>query len=355
MCDIIVETINKGMIIMFKRGRIKKYLLSKGTVCITVILTILCALAYFGICLFVNKSPNSENIAMFLTLKDITLVVLSILGTNLLLSVIIDVYSKNKMLNEFFDEDIISSPNFYKHLDHENSEKMLNGLELTNHCNNNETLHKMYKSIRNKMDKYLNDKYYLDECAYVVHCVEKNNFFEKEILRTMKLKSYENEHTVKNYQLAEVNLTEVNGLPNFEIDEVRVNDNLVNHTNIIKEETYNNGSLEIKNGYNKKIKIYLKEKLCLTSNKSTQITIKYISRCPLDDIVSSFRTSIPCKNFSVHYFAEPKASYRVIAHAFGFHEGARSYPNTNNENEVKLGFNDWIFTDDGICITMVKK
>ena len=93
----------------------------------------------------------------------------------------------------------------------------------------------------------------------------------------------------------------------------------------------------------------------LSNNKATEVVVNSISRCPLNDVVSSYRTTRPCKNFTVNYIAEPKTYYRVIAHAFGFHECARSYPNGTKNNEVKVGFNDWIFTDDGICIIMTEK
>lgn len=340
---------------MFKNGKLKKFKVSTGVLILTIVLTVVCGIVYWFLCYYINNNSENTDLVNVVTIKDIVLVLLTILGTNLLISILVDVYSKNSIISEFFNKDIISSPDFYKRIDKEDREKILNTLELLDHCNNNKILHNMYKSIENKMDGYLKDTYYLETCEYVVHSVEKNNYYEKETLRSMKLKSYEENYDLKKFKLAEVNISEIQGLPSFEINEVSINGRKISNKNIEKIIVDNDDSLEIRNGYNKKIIILLKETLHLSQKKCVQVVINSISRCPLDDKVASFRTTQPCKNFTVNYIAEPKSDYRVIAHAFGFQDCARSYPNCKKDNEVKVGFNDWIFTDDGICITMVKK
>lgn len=124
-------------------NRIKKFLkrfnTNKGTKIIIWILITITVVSYFVFSYLVNNiTINSVNVStltdnwqynLFCVLKETCIVVSSGLGINLLVSLLIERKNQNKAFEEFFANDIISSPKFYTSLSEEDKMRMLYALE----------------------------------------------------------------------------------------------------------------------------------------------------------------------------------------------------------------------------------
>ncbi len=346
---------------MYNKGKIKKYKVSTATVVLLVILVLVFGLGYIFLCQYMNDNKLRDD-AVLLTIKDILIVLLTICGTNLLVSVIVEVKSNNKMFTDFFNQDIISSPEFYKHLKTDERKSMLSTLETVELYDGKDEISEMYDSIKEKMNLHKEDDYYFEKCAYRITVSEDGNYFKKRTSRTLEIKSYKDKIVIPRYLLARIvcndisNCLDKNNIEVFIETErdgsfVKLDPNkdlIIKSNNKVRE-------IQRKNGYTKIIDIYLKKDLNLNNRRSNKITINYELLCSKNDKVSVYRTLYPCKQFSVHYSVEPKGKYKLIGNAFGFHEKAANQPNYNDDNEIDVELNDWIFTDDGICVALVEK
>ena len=330
------------------KKKIQKFKVTGKVWVISLILTIVAIgfFVYTTICLNTESKPN----VLISTVKDISVIVMSILGTNLLVSVFVEVYNKNKILNDFFNKDIISASQYYTNLVPEQRCKMLKALEFSERCNNNIVMREMYESIQKKISEYKKDDYYFEELEYSVTCTDKGSYYEKDVLRTMRLKSYDGTCTIENYKIAEVNVGKINGnIDTFEVSSVYVNGQPVEYKPPCCAD--NSDVNDCRNGYLDKITLELKEKIEFDNLTGIIITVDCITRCPKEDKVSTYRISRPCKKFTVSYTAD--SNYKLTGHAFGFLDSAEAYPNPKKKNTIKLGFSDWIFTDDGVIVTMI--
>ena len=78
-----------------------------------------------------------------------------------------------------------------------------------------------------------------------------------------------------------------------------------------------------------------------------------VTRCPKDDITSSFRASRPCKKLHVNYLMNSK-NYHLVTDTFGICETAEDASSNNDPYEADIEFKDWVLEDNGLVITMVK-
>lgn len=346
---------------MYNKGKIKKYKVSTVTLVLLVILVLAFGLGYFFLCQYMNDNSLRDN-AVLLTIKDILIVLLTICGTNLLVSVIVEVKSNNKIFTEFFTQGIISSPEFYKRLKPDERKNMLSTLETVELYDGKDKISEMYDSIKEKMNHHKKDEYYFEKCAYKITVNEEGNYFKKRTSRTLEIQSYKDKVVIPKYLIARI---VCNDIPNcLDQDKIEVfieterDGSLVKldpNKDLIIKSNNKVGEIQRKNGYTQIIDICLKKDLNLNNRKSNKITINYELLCSKNDKVSVYRTLYPCKLFSVHYSVEPKEKYKLIGNAFGFHEKAANQPNYNDDNEIDVELNDWIFTDDGICVALVEK
>lgn len=288
-------------------------------------------------------------------LKDILLVIISVLGTNLLLNVVIQKGQNNDFFTDFFANDIISSPEFYENLDDKNTIKILKCLESKQYFNNNVIITEMYDSIRHKLNK-IDKEYYFEKCTYNVTCSVYDNFFEKNIVRAIRIRSYKSSAEIRNFNLANYTSKTVNGHKSYELKSLVIDGHELDVSrNVTLKSIPIIDLMSKKNGYDSKINLQYNGKLSLRNDADTTITVNYIVRSTLDDITSTFRASEPCKNFQLIYKIDPNSNYKVTANAFGFWDSADSSPNNLIDHEININFNDWIFEDDGVTVSLSKK
>ncbi|MBO5089443.1 MAG: hypothetical protein J6C27_00820 [Clostridia bacterium] len=358
-----------------KSKKLKLYHVKKSTMLMTGITAFLCVviLVLIGTNSHIINSVSNDGITVnekmlihiCKIVADILIVIVSILGTNLLLSVLVEKNSKNNIVTEFLVNDMLSSESVYANLSDENQTALLKNIELRRVFDGNETAYEMHNYMNEKVKNNLKE-YYYSECEYVVVADVKDEYFEKTVTHTIVIVPYEKEKVLKKFPLTTINIKNINGLLNYELKDVQINgrplkivrDNngeFASNSEVQWEKVANKNKLDNKNGYNLKIKYYLKNRLMVSQNNPVKIVSNYITRCPIDDITTTFRASVPCKKFIVNYTVEPEEQYKLTGSAFGFLDAASAYQNSHKTNVMRFGFDNWIFTDDGVSIVMNKK
>ena len=99
----------------------------------------------------------------------------------------------------------------------------------------------------------------------------------------------------------------------------------------------------------------LKEDVELSCDESTEISVSYITKVPLSDNLYTCRSKVPCKHFVVTVNLENSPEYKLNAVAFGFLDTAKRSPDCVNDHEVRVEFDDWIFSKDGVTVAIAPK
>lgn len=360
MYNHIKKSIGGAQVSKNKNNIFKRFILSKKVSVLLVLFCFICFIFYIltvalsrmyeqelirlspGMCTFIDVS------------KDVLLMTTSILSVNLITSVVIEVKNKNKLLSEFFSNDIVSSPDFYSKLDFKDKMNMLKGLQMTEYFDGNDVYYSIHDSVIKHLKKE-NEEYYFDKCEYIVNAKDKGEYFEKTVTRSIQIKSYEKKKSIKKFMLARISLKQIDDMDNFQIKELRINGKTRPLSEIISEDEFIGDDLSKRNGYDKRTSFSLKSTLILSNDKATEITVKMVNVCPKDDLVSSYKATVPCKNFSVEYVMNDTDKYRIIAYGFGFINDAKQHPSNHGDNGVKLELSDWVLRDNGIVITIVPK
>lgn len=332
----------------------KRYKINKGTFIIMIILTFFCILVYFLIDFRINISDNitPKVIAIYETIKDILLVIVSVTGLNLLFSAIIEVKSKNSYLSEIMANDVIASNEFYDYMDNSKKESMYNALEKSLYFKD-DISHEIYKNIRYRLKENLGE-YYFTECSYSVTCTIHDTYIEKEITKTTKIRSYENEHIILNFRITNFTSKKVSGLEAFELKSVEINNKKLNQEDIDTNKS-DKANLDEQNEYDFSIDYLYNKKLALFSDKDTIITMKYITRTSKDDRMSTFRVGHPCKKFMLFYSVKQHEKYRIVVNAYGFLDDADNSTNNSSKSDITITFSDWIYNYDGVTVVILDK
>lgn len=355
--------------------KLKLYHIKRSTLITTIIIFSLCVVCIYltsqldyvinSVSIDGVKNDELNKLITYRTISDVMVVITSILGTNLLLSVLVEKRSKNNLVTEFLVNEMLASESVYFNLSDENQKTILDNIELRRVFENNKIAYNMHKYM---IDKVKNDlkNYYFAECEYVVVVDAKDEYFEKVLTHTIELKTYEPNTTIKEFSLAKINMKSIEGMPNFEIKDVQIdgvpvkiepdgNGKFTKNSEVQLKVVPNGNKLDNKNGYDTTVQYYLKKKLHCKNDESIKIVSNFITRCPMDDIVTTFRASVPCKKFSVNYTINQEQNYKLGGSAFGFLDASTAFQNSHKPNIMRFGFNNWIFTDDGVSITIIKK
>lgn len=336
------------------KGKIEKFKIKKSSICLLVILSVIGIFFYAGCSynLNVNESLSKNHEAILETLLNISTILISVCGINLLFSIIIEVKSKNALINEIIANDVISSPEFYGNMEDEKKLAMYNALESSLFSKYN-TVQDMYKSLRQKLQDNISD-YYYNECSYSVTCSIQNSFIEKKVSSCIKLRSFEKKKALKDFVLGSFVSKKINGFESCEIDSIKINGNALSDKDYKKVYAEIN-NLNKQNAYDESIKYIYSHKLNLTDDKDTEISMHYVTRTATDDITSTFRVRCPCKNFSLFYEIKEHDDFRIVCNAYGFLDDADNSTNNQENSNITIKFSDWIFNYDGVTVIILRK
>ena len=352
-------------------NRIKKFLkrfnTNKGTKIIIWILITITVVSYFVFSYLVNNiTINSVNVStltdnwqynLFCVLKETCIVVSSGLGINLLVSLLIERKNQNKAFEEFFANDIISSPKFYTSLSEEDKMRMLYALETHCYHDSSDIKKKMYESITKKLQSSTSQGYIIKDCDYNVSCYIYDDYIEKKFEKTIRIIPSNNKRTIREFPIIRNSSMKIKGMDAVKLESIKIDNKSydIEHDVDFKEGNNENG-LERKLGYIDTQWMKLKPKIKFKGNKviPKKIEIEFITRVPITDLSYVCRMSNPCEKFSFAFEIENCNDYKVNAYAFGFIDDGKDAPNVGKEGKVKIKFNDWIFPRDGVAISLHK-
>ena len=284
--------------------------MSKGTIVFSVVLTVLSFVCAFLCSCYLNsetvlasqgQGTVTKTYYLIKILNDVLVVFFSVFGTNLILTLCVEKKSRNKAFDEFFMDEIISSQSFYEHLQKQDKEKMLNALEMERYYNN-----EIKRDICNRTREKIisNSKsYYFADCSYNVTVKDKGNYFEKTVIYSVTIEPYEQKEELNNFVLAQVTNKKIYGLDIVEINSIEYNGD-----DITEKCVTDNIPIDIKFGEKKDFdnttQVAFEECFTITKDNPAKFIVNLTTRCPKEDITSSFRASVPCKQFSVNYKIE---------------------------------------------------
>lgn len=336
----------------------KRFKVDKKSMILMVFISVL-SFIFIGICsYYLNidedqlKEAGGVNIPAINVCKDLFIVVVSITGTNLLLNVLIEVKSKNQLLTELVENDVISSPKFYKNMETSVQLKMCQALEYNLYYHDS-VKQNMGIVAQSKISK-IKDSYYFEECLYMITCNIHDNYVEEDVVKEVIVRSYKESNTITNFLLTDCCLETVDGIIPFELLSVRVNNDLIKLEDIEELEFCSNGFVT-QNFYDFSKKYLYKKKISISNNHDTRIIIRYRMRSTCNARFNIFRPENPCKRFSLTYNLMPNSKYRIAASVFGFFEDGSSVINDAADYRVNIEFKNWFFNNEGIVIMILDK
>lgn len=304
---------------------------------------------------------NLEKKVLLSSLKDVLVVICSILGTNLIVSLIIQKKSQNDMYDEFLTEDLLQNTKFLKSMEKEKRQTLLRSIEKIDYMGCNEIYSELVNNVRNKIINSDYKFYYISNKIDII-CNKKSNYIEKEIIKTVEIRSFDKEYTAKDYIITKFALEKINTIKNVEIKKLVINGQTQN-VNVENENCdikfvnmQNDDNVYYDNvNYNEKGQCCLKKEITFYDNETTTIEVTYITRVPVTDKVYTSRLSVPCKRFHFHFrIDDSKTNYKIHAQAFGFQDDAMKNPAGSRKNEVTYEISDWAFPSDGVFVAFYK-
>lgn len=335
-----------------KAKKLQKFIVSKGVKILSSAIVFICSVVYIVIKYF---QGITETMPVWVgVIGEVMLVVISVFGTNLLLSVLIETRNKNALFSEFLANDILSSPEFYDHMTDENKRKMADTLNLSVNLNGNYDLLDMSKSVQEKLVTSQKE-YFFEKCSFDVSIKDEGKYFEKIVNRRATLCPYEDSVKIDGFSFLKIKTTDFVDTKPFSWKSISINGTNIDVKSDIEEVDFEPEMLPKKNGYDFCKEYRYKKPIWLKRDKKTNISLTYIVRCPKTDIISAYRAAAPCKNFSVHCSITPEEQYKLSANAFGFIDNANKSATSVRDNELSISFENWSFQDDGVCIVINEK
>ena len=345
----------------------KKFSLARYTYIMSILICLICIGIYFcmlniensiDIRTVINDGLYSEKeidilLGRIEICKEILLIIISILGTTIVTTPLIEINNQNDMYGTFIANDVFASQEFYLSLSDENKHKILSNLENNLYFQQSEIRQKMFSDIRNRINDPTMPFYY-EECEVVLDCKMEKNYVVKEIVRKFIIKSFNEYCQISDMEILRYALEVRNGIDTFELNEVIIDDKEIDISKHIKiEKDIPSHNLFVKNRYNALYRVVYKPKIRFTKEKGTTIIVKYKSINFYDDMSVSLRTNAACNFFSIKCVVPEE--YRIISHAFGFLESAENTLNSTLDNSVNISFTHWSFKENGVVLIFYRK
>jgi len=337
----------------------KKYWINRGVVVLLIALALVCTI-FSALPLPVSW------------VRDLFTVLASVVGSSLLFGVLIQKRDQNNLVDELIANEVLLSDFIVKNIPTDKAtslyEKLIRKIPATEAAPLVTTLERdnvfrgyrapseMMEKIRNKLLESIEEKYYLDECAFIVRVVPRPDCFEKHVLKSIEVRSYE-DIRFPDFPLGNISTMVMPGRPPSSI----VTSLMINGKSIDLKSDLT--SIPIKatepldrfQGYTEKMCFCYNKPLNLSPQKSCRIEIQYMVRTPLEDLFASYRVPVPCRSYSLHYSVAEAAGYSLNAAAFGFSDNALETPVMDGiRHEVLIRLNNWIFGRDGAAVSMTK-
>lgn len=265
---------------------------------------------------------------------------------------IIQSKSQNDIYDEFISEDLLQNRKFLQSIGEEKRKLLLRSIEKIDFLGENEVYSELIDNVRDKIVGCQYQIYFTVHNTDIV-CSISQGFIEKEIIRTMEIKSFGNNVTFEGFPIAQSTFEVIDGIKGIEIQRLSINGEEKDLINDLKYSEKDSNKTYHKNiSYNKMAGYYLKDDITFTHDKPTRIEVTYITRVPLSDTVYTSRLSAPCKKYDFRFrINDSNKKYKLYAQAFGFQENAAKNPASSRVNEVTYVMDTWTFPTDGVFIS----
>lgn len=287
---------------------------------------------------------------VFLIIKDISLIGMTVFGSSLISTILID--RKTKDDEYFFNivNEVICDPRIYASLSDSNR-RLIEGKVLE--CEHETQI----DIIKDVIAKIKNFDFYYDECTINVSCLVVKDVCKKTISKMLKIKSFGKE-CVKSEYIIHSSATRETGDDYLKIKSVSVNDKVLSQDEdylIRRENVSQEERVLLRNGYKSRYQCVLKKPLSFSSDQSTTIFIEYETKVSNDDFFTN-RLPGPCKKYRLSFGVSDgkNSKFDINASAFGFMEKGIKTPNID-ENRFEIIFDTWSFKDDGVSLSYKKK
>ncbi len=348
---------------------LKKYKISKNAKIILGITSGILAVVYFFLLYYENSFSITTMVQQEQEITDATiktlnhinvfknciLVVLSMLVSSFISALLIDTKSKNSIVTDLMEKDIFSNPEFYSLLNESHKQNILCQLEKDLYFSGQNEFQNMFSSMRNSILQMSKEQIYYEECDLDIKCVIYDEYIEKNILRTVKVKSYNGTVSLNKYLLMTCAYTDLEDGEAIGINKFLIDDNPIDISEIEKISIDNDSPFNDKSGYNIMKKYVYKNNIDIDSICGKKIQLEYTTRVPLNDKTYSCRMPYACKSFAFEFTLNGNNidNYRLNTIAFGFIDDGQKTPNrTNDHLKTKVSFNNWIFPYDGVTVTI---
>lgn len=321
----------------------------------------------FSIDILINKRITGEEIqALKEKIKWINMgetVLLFFLSAALssILGVLWGIKAKNNLYSDLLTNDVFASEDFYNALSSENREKIHNNLNEHLLFDGSKIKTKMYSYVTDKLNDSFDDNYYYEECNYDIKCTIFEDRLEKKILKTIKLKPIKEKHTLKEIRIASskymANEKSKFGLP-FDKVKVKINNSTVDKQKYIKEIKGEITDTDKKSGYNEHKIIKCTKTIDLSNKKAQKIEIEYTTIVPPNDLSYVCRLDHACKKYSFNFsvISKNKKEYSIDVAAFGFLDDASGSPvHSDDDMSAIVKFDNWMFPQDGVSLSLIEK
>lgn len=346
--------------------KFKKYFFNRQALILYIALCIVLGISYIVTLYFensyavlVSSSDNVNNLQDIFILidiiKNLSLTAFTIFLSTLLSGIIIEKKQRNEENLDAIINDVLFCEEFDKVLSDEHKELMYKRYIQSKYGQSNDYLLDMLESINDKLSSQKGEFFY-DKCSFIINCTPKENYIEKNITRTIEIKSYEKQKELSNFVFASSALKQIQNEKVFEIKEI-----MLDGEALTEGEDYEcisppaSSVFHKKSGYDVYNKCISKKKIVIENQKGVKISINYITKVDLTDNVYNCRVREHCRQFSMQFTINSAEKYDISPVAFGFIDDAQYTPNGNDSNSINLNFDNWIFKKDGVSINFKKK
>ena len=138
---------------------------------------------------FVNVDGKTDMFGYFISfVKQLTLLITSIIGTEFLLSLALEKHNQNDAFKEFFREDFINSSVFTEMVPRSKQKLISEKYRIEHIFDNKDIILKMMDYAQEKLCENLSDFYY-EKCTYYANCSIEKGKFKKDIRKVIHIRS----------------------------------------------------------------------------------------------------------------------------------------------------------------------
>ena len=342
---------------MAKKQKYRRNFFSIRSLVCLIICIVLLLIAYailLGARFVLNGADNvsSESVIVVDIFSNVLLVIISVLGSSIFSSFLIERKELDKQSIETILNDVLCSTEYLPLISDRNKGLLEAGL-LGFDC---QMQGAMIRAVCSKLFED-NPEYYFEECEYTVNCKIGEKYIEKEITRSSTIRSYAKTCKINGYVFVKMTSKPLScGEDCLTVTKVEINNKRIDSNKYRPSPPRRvNASLLEKNGYTMEHCYAYKDTLLLKNDESTKIVVTYKTRVEKDDTHYCCRVSEHCNKFSVHFQIDDQRDYKIVTSPFGFMDTAYNSPNDNSRNKVDLVFNGLVFKECGVAIDFKEK